>query len=478
MRSNKTFLFFVLSVFSVIVLPQIFRDGMFMDGNLYAAVAVNYARGEGTFWAPHFSKETMMLFHEQPPLMFGILGFCFKIFGEHILVERFYSLFIFLVSLYIFLLIWKNIFPENQTMQGWKWLAVLIWIMIPNTNWAVIHNLEENTMGLFVLLSVYFQIKIVNEKYPLKYLFSMCAGVTLYLAFITKGFPGLFPLIFLPLHYSFFRKGSKNSKFYLMNFIVLILVLLSLIFFSFAVEPSSTQLNAWLNDRVLNSIKNVSNTGHRFEIIIDLMMQLIPVFLIFPVLFLVSKIKKINIILLSNEYKKKALFFLMLAAAGSLPLMITREQRGFYLTTSHPYYAIFFAIIFSPWFNVLSIENWQGKIKYFLKAVPIFNFFVAIILMIFLYDVPKGYTNKWRDIKKITDMIPYGSYMAYRGDMWNDWDLQTGLIRRNYITLTSDTTKTIYLITDSSQNTNVDSLKYKVIKKDFNYYRLYKKNQP
>lgn len=476
MREYNRFGFFVISVLAALLLPQIFREGMFMDGSLYSAVAVNYSRGEGTFWAPHFSKVTMGFFHEQPPLMFGILGICFKIFGENLLTERFYAFIFFLIGLRVFLAIWKNIFSENQWLIRWNWMAVLIWVIIPNTTWVAIHNLEENTMLVFVLLSIFFQVKIFYQKKSNTFLLSSLAGISLFLAFLTKGFPGLFPLIFIPLHFIFFRENYRQKSIYLKSFFTLIFVLSTLIAFVFIIPPASIQLNAWLNDRVLNSVKHVSNTSHRFEIIFDLLMQLVPVFVLFPVLWALKLLKKLHSIQMDSQQKKHMLFFLLVAISGSFPLIITREQRGFYLATSHPFYAIFFALLLSPFFTTLQRENWtKFKLKLF-HSVSILALFVSIFLMFYLRKIPKREPGKWNDINKVTSMLPYGSYLVYKGDMWNDWDLQTGLIRKKYITLTSDSTKSNYLLIVADQKTEVNK-NYSEIRSDFQYYRLYKRKQ-
>ena len=476
MKGQTRFNFFVVSVICAILLPQLFREGMFMDGELYAAVSVNYARGEGTFWAPHFSKITMSFFHEQPPLLFGMLGTCFKVFGEHLLVERFYSLMMFVLTLLVFLSLWKLIFRQHDWLIRWRWMAVLIWVMIPNTTWVVIHNLEENTMGFFVILSVYCQVKIGSLKSKaLAILFSLWAGCCLFLAFLTKGFPGLFPISVLPFGFLIFRESFIPLKRSVLCFVMILCTLFVLLTLSFSAEPSSAQLNAWLFDRVLNSISNVSNTSHRFEILLDLLMQLLPVFILFPILLALKKWKGAKKIPLSSDIKKYAYFFLLLAASGSLPLIVTREQRGFYLATSHPYYAFFFTILLSSFFTSLDSAYWKNSLGSALKFVPQLTLLVSLSLMLYFKTFPKRDPEKWHDINSITKVLPYGSYLVYRGDMWNDWELQTGLIRKKYVSLTSDSTKSDYLITTASQNTRINNKEYNKLNSGYLYYNVYKK---
>ena len=45
-------LILVLAIASLIIVPGLLMEGMFMDGQQYACVAKNYAHSKGTFWFP------------------------------------------------------------------------------------------------------------------------------------------------------------------------------------------------------------------------------------------------------------------------------------------------------------------------------------------------------------------------------------------------------------------------------------------
>lgn len=82
--------------------PALFMDGMFMDGLLYTCVGKNLGNGIGSFWDPQFSETYMRSYHEQPPLMFGLLAVFFKIFGNGLYTERVYCL-VMAVSCFFFI---------------------------------------------------------------------------------------------------------------------------------------------------------------------------------------------------------------------------------------------------------------------------------------------------------------------------------------------------------------------------------------
>jgi hypothetical protein len=79
---------------SAAVLPLLFMDGMFMDGEMYSAVSHNLAIGKGTLWALYYTDDFLGhdSFTENPPLATWLLALCFKAFGSSIFIERFYIL--------------------------------------------------------------------------------------------------------------------------------------------------------------------------------------------------------------------------------------------------------------------------------------------------------------------------------------------------------------------------------------------------
>ena len=97
-KTFSPFLIMVLSIFILLCAPALFTEGMFMDGLMYATVAKNLAHGEGSFWFLKFSDTYLTSFHEHPPLIFGLQSLCFNLFGDSVLVERFFSFFTYIIS--------------------------------------------------------------------------------------------------------------------------------------------------------------------------------------------------------------------------------------------------------------------------------------------------------------------------------------------------------------------------------------------
>ena len=70
------------------VAPYWLQEGMFMDGQIYAAVAQNLADGLGTFWAQVYQPSSMVPYSEQLPMFTGMESLFFRVFGGSVLTER------------------------------------------------------------------------------------------------------------------------------------------------------------------------------------------------------------------------------------------------------------------------------------------------------------------------------------------------------------------------------------------------------
>ena len=155
-ETTKPLLIGTLSIFLILTGSSLFSDGMFMDGLYYATISRNLAFGIGEFWQPIFTP-TDSVFWGHPPLAFGLQSLGFKIFGDSIYVERFYSFFTFIFSGFIIYLIWKEV--SKKELHHLFWIPLLLWTLVPLVPWAAANNILENTMAIFIYLAVLFILK-------------------------------------------------------------------------------------------------------------------------------------------------------------------------------------------------------------------------------------------------------------------------------------------------------------------------------
>ena len=131
-----------------------------MDGLLYAAISNNMANGMGTFWKPYISDSLFPEFYEHPPLAIGLQSLWFRLFGDSILVERFYSLFTYLLIGIGIVGVWKQL--GKSVKSGW--IPLFFWLMVSNVIWAVSNGMLENTMAIFIMFSAWSYLKAINKN--------------------------------------------------------------------------------------------------------------------------------------------------------------------------------------------------------------------------------------------------------------------------------------------------------------------------
>ena len=175
-RSNNIpFWLLLIGLFLILVSRSLLTEGMFFDGVTYASISRNMAEGQGTFWNPHYTQALYPEFRQHPPFALGMEALAFKAFGDHWWVEKFYSVLMFLLSVLFIALIWKR----TTNNLRWAWLPLLFWLAMPLVSWSATNNLLENTMAVFVLLSVYLMI-VGYQRHHKIWLF--LSAVTLLLA--------------------------------------------------------------------------------------------------------------------------------------------------------------------------------------------------------------------------------------------------------------------------------------------------------
>ena len=445
---------------------------MFTDGVLYASVAHNLAIGKGTFWFPYFDNYMFTFFHQQPPLTFGIQALFFKAFGDSMYVERAYSFLMACISALLIAGIWRTVNTDNPAFKKMWWLPVLLWISIPTTSFAYINNLEENTMGVFILVSVLCIFKGLQEQ---KLVLVALGSAFTVLASLCKGFPGLFPII-IPLCYFIITK--HNYSFIKALVFSVIAIITPVLIYSLLLTNNNayTSLSAYLHDRVLHSIQNVSNVESRFDLIEQLFITQLSVPLAIAVLLvLVKGFKEFKFQFNNSTYTKTILLFVTIGISASFPLIITREQRIFYLAPSFPYYAIAIALAVAP-----IIDSFIQRLDLSSKTYKTFSTVTTCYLwavLIFTYINVGKYgrdKEKLNDISAVGNAIPAGSYITVSDTTWQDWNLHNYFVRYYNISLDTDTNKHAYYLLDR----NIDKKKptnFKELVLSGQRYNLYKR---
>ncbi len=435
-KNNIAFWIFTLAVAIGLTLPFLIQEGMFMDGVLYSCVSRNLGHGIGSFWFPQFSELNvggLPSFHEQPPLVFGIQSVFFYLFGNSIYIERVYTLLALMLTIYLINLIWKGINNDHKNQIPFGWLSVFLWISIALSFWTFRHNMQENTMGVFTLLSVLFCIKAINKP-DRQFLYISLSGFFVSFALFSKGFPGLFPvavpfLLWLILRKPDFLRMIQWSA--LMLLIPLAIIGILLIF------PDSRQsLHYYFFDRFLHRIDYMPTIGNRFYSIYRLLMELIAPVAIVIVLGIVLYLLKAKVV--SSRNAKLSLLFALIGFTGVAPLCLTLVQKGFYFTPSLPYFGIALALLVSN-----GLEDAFRRIKNTSKGIKIFKYLsiglliAVIILTITRFGTYQRHHEMIEDVKTFAEIIPENTCVTIPEDMWYEYDFifQGYLMRYAYVSI-------------------------------------------
>jgi len=472
MKKQLPFWTIAASVLIALILPTLLQDGMFMDGLLYSCVSKNLADGLGSFWFPHYSKTLHPFFDQQPPLGFGIQSVFFKLFGDSIYVERGYCFLTALVNSSLIVVLWRIVFKNENELRQVSWLPVFLWITIPVCFWAYSNGVMENTMSIFDLLAVIFIVRFFQVKSPVLIILS---GIFIFLASLTKGIQGMFPLVAIFAGWLVYRNLSFGKM--VLYSVYLLLVPFTIYFLVLQNNAAFQSLSAYLHNRVFNSIENVVQVESRFYLIYRLLLELIPM-ITFSILFILlgkkSEDDKPSVPLL----KKHVLFFVFLGISASFPLIVTLEQRGFYLVTSFPYFAIAGAAVSAPYVSK-AIEKIAVQSRLF-KILRIVSFILLTGTLIFsLFQLGKISRDRdtLHDVHLLGKEIPRGTIVGADYSIWNQWSFQEYLIRHYYICIDYRiTTENDYVILESGTPI-ADSIHIEKINIPTIRYHLYKKKR-
>jgi len=332
-------LLFVLGVFLLFISPYFLTQGMFLDGLWYSTIAHNLACGYCSPWHLSLTDTYNHTFYSHPPLAFWLQAGFFNIFGDAFWVDKLYSVLTIIISALFIVRIWKLLGFEKNLI----WLPLLFFFIIPDISWCATNNMLENTMMIFVLLSVIFMLKAQSNKKRFVYLF--LSGISLVLVFLTKGFTGLYPLAF-PLVYWLIERRDKFSTVLQDTLFILFVFLVFMQAILFIPQARNYMIRYFA--LVLSGV-DVPVVNTRFLIFYKFFSQLLlPIALVLTCLlvklrFNFRAFSSRTLQVVGQKNMKIFLMLIIFSLCGVVPMMISLKQRGFYLITVYPFMAIAFA---------------------------------------------------------------------------------------------------------------------------------------
>ena len=357
-RSNNTpFWLLLIGLVLILVSKSLLTEGMFFDGVTYASISRNMAEGQGTFWNPHYTQTLYPEFRQHPPLALGMEALAFKAFGDHLWVEKALSVLMFMLSGLFITMIWKR----TTNNIHWAWLPLLFWVAMPLVSWSATNNLLENTMSVFVLLSVYLMIVSYQRNHKFWLILSAMA---LLLAFLSKGFTGLFPLVF-PILYCAFDQKRKWIQGPIDSLILVISMAIFVGIMFLAFPASLPYLKDYIQLQVIGGGLHEATVSSRFYIVFSLLLQLVvPLVMVIALVVLKTKNKDNNKVFEFPPDKAWFYIFLILGLLGVLPIMVSVKQRDFYMLAALPFFALACGHITIAEVNTLMLKITPNLLKW------------------------------------------------------------------------------------------------------------------
>ena len=492
MSSNFKSLLNRLQWWSMLIIALLFfvselvENSMYIDGVWYAVISQNLATGQGSAWFPQFSKTIFAAFHEHPPGMFWAQAVFFKIFGGGWLTERLFSLTLYLTTAFLIVHFWKKTFQNNskpdsvsksQIQQFW-FIPILLWQVNLASYYFQPANLLEAPLVILDLISIAFLWKVAEGRKV--YLNLLVAAFCLGIAFLTKGFVGLFPLAFLGIYWLVFRSTSFFKTIIQTS---LLLVFLAAFFgILFWIEPLALEsLKSYLDVQVMASLQGERRLyfyrNSRFYILGQMVLVTLPMllFVLFNmgvVKFWLKKPIEIRTFFKSRVGKLAVVFFLI-ALSASLPIMLSPRQALPYLLPSIPFFSLAFGIVggvyFKKWWSVFIRRQ-----KFLLIKAE--GFLVLTTVCAFCLCISKFEKPNKRDAAVIHDADKIGAVVGTNhiiSSTHYDMYISGYLMRFNQISLDTSDLSHEYLLLPKGEL--ILEGNYQEVLVDTKLYRLFKK---
>jgi 4-amino-4-deoxy-L-arabinose transferase-like glycosyltransferase len=443
--SLRTTCFSVLtaSVMAALLVPRLARRVMFLDGLTYASLARNLAEGRGHFWAPQYTTTIYPAFHEHPPLGIWLESLLFRAFGDHLFVERLYCALAAVAVATLVAWTWRALEPRELA-----WLPVLVWIAVPVVSWAIVGNLLETTVSVFVLAAVGVLLwqgdrgghvsptlrgsgagrhaapAVSRSPIAGAAAAGAISGVCVVLAALTKGPVGLFPLA-APFALWLLPDRRRDIAWLVAGqWAAVGLAAVAL----WMVPAARESLAAYVGIQLLPAL-----TGHRetagapgFVILSTLLLNVgVTLAVALAVLAIVAGGWQAP----ARESRRTALFFLLVGLAGTLPLAISPKQAGYYMVPAVPFYALAAASLAVPTAARLAARVAAARLERRIELAAA----ILVVCAIAAAWIPalRRHDVRQAELARLAATLPRGATIGICPAVNGDWGLHA-LMQRDF----------------------------------------------
>lgn len=397
----------------IFILNPLLRQGMFLDGVIYAAIAKNLSLDHGTIWQPFYSETLYPQFYEHPPLALYLESLLFRVLGEHIRAENIYSFFIILGQLT--LLCWYWLKKEKLAFYHLV-ILLLIWVMVPLNTRVFTSNILESTLTLFTT-SASLLLLLETKR---KWIDAAClflASLAIFLGLLSNGPTAFFPLV-IPLIKTITHAPPRDWMTGLKKTGLLILNVMLILFIFYRMVPAAWQNTlGYLYSQLLPSIigdRIPIYTGLKHLHIIVIYLRAISIVSIFSLTCLVSaaiiKQQPIWPSIKQRIANPKFLLFFYISLIASLPVGISHRQDFSYIGQCAPFITLACTnLCYQP---CLIILNYCTIHRAYMNLIQILSAFIFILTVCMSTQSCSQYKRDELLLKDLHVLIPFLQHTA------------------------------------------------------------------
>jgi 4-amino-4-deoxy-L-arabinose transferase-like glycosyltransferase len=412
------------------------QPGMFLDGVTYASIARNLAAGVGTFWSPSYTATVYPVFQDHPPLGFALQAVLFLLAGDHLFVERAFSLLMGGLTAWLILLLWRRTIADDRC----DWLPVVFWLLPATVTWAIVNNMLEATVAVFTTFAVFAIVQSLRVAGRPAWLWAVLSGVSAIAAVLTKGPAGFFPIaapllvaLLLPQH----ARSAVRRGFVMLAALAVAGGIL------FGVDGSRAALSTYWHQQVVASISGERGGGRFASLVRHLNGILLRMGGLLLLTWVWAAVRRRELVpphaVVSISISRWTWFFLALAGAGSIPMLASARIAGHYLVPSIPFYALGFAGLAQPLAGPL-LDRWRSR-----SIGPAVVGAIGIALVVASAAVPilfgpiEPRDRDWiADYRAVASAMPRETTIGTCADAADDWRLHAYLQRFFRVSLDVD----------------------------------------
>lgn len=374
------------------ILARIVQLSINLDGGIYATLARNLSRGQGTAWELHFSNSFFNVFAEHPPLMMWLEAVCFIIFGDSIAVEKGFSLLTFFISSALLYQLWKRLNDGDMLMQQAFPFALLLLLFSGRVSYGYANGLLENLLTIFSLSAVLLILIAYNRQSPLFSLGRMCliacAGLLICLSMLTKGPVGLFPLAAPGIYWLIFRKPRFSVA--VIDILLIFLVIGCFLALLYSVTASREGIERYLTAQLLPSLRGDRGSfGGGYNVVRKIIgINGYSIILMVLAAYLARRFgwgnKDIEAV---QARRKRAVFMVFVGISASFPLALSPRVTNFYFNPSLFFYSTGFCLLAWPAI-IEGLDRLKGYVKRLIWFSSLLSLLVSFAVVIVNFGEP------------------------------------------------------------------------------------------